>query len=317
MTYFANLGTVELSVIFLFGLAALLLGAEALVTNSVRLAMRLNISKVVIGLTIVAFGTSMPEFVVSIVSVIKGSFDISLGNIIGSNIANIGLVLGLSAIFRKVDVPEHILKVDLPFLILISLIFWFFCSNGFVELHEAFILLGLFFFYIWYMSFNSKEKNNEEVGIKEKKEISIAFILLSLIVGIILLSIGADWIVGSGVELSHRLGISELFIGLTAVAVGTSLPELATSVVAAIKKEGSISLGNIIGSNIFNTLLVIGSAGMIKPLTVNQNVISLQLPFMIGITLLLVPFLYTNRKVTRIEAIILLILYAIFIYISF
>ena len=297
-------------------------GADFLVKGSVSVAIKLNVSRIVIGLTIVAFGTSMPEFVISFIAGLKGSSDISVGNIVGSNIANIALVLGLSAVIRPIIVDKKINTRDMPILVVFTLSFSFFSLNGIISRLEGIILMIAFAIYLFAIirgvmvrkeNSNLIEKNKDDAHKIYKTPISIFFILI----GLVLLVGGAQLLVYSGSFLARKWGVSEVVIGITAIAIGTSLPELFTSVVAAVKGEGAISIGNIVGSNIFNICLVAGVTSTIQPLMVSQRVYNVDNWIMLGLTVLLYPFLISRRVFSRVEGALFFTIYIFFLINAF
>jgi cation:H+ antiporter len=260
------------------GFMLLYYGAEWLVKGSSSLARSLGVTPVVIGLTVVAFGTSAPEFVVSLISSIKGKSMIAVGNVIGSNICNIALILGISALFRPITSSRSVVKRDIPIMLGISLYLLFLSLDSRLGRIEGATLFGgiiLYTFFNYYVAIKESregqehltdmlESELEEIGYIKSRPRQIIFILAG-IAGVVA---GAQIVVVSAVKIMEMLGVSEKFIGLTIVAFGTSLPELATSVVAAIRKEMDISIGNLVGSNVFNILSVLGAASLIRPIPI-------------------------------------------------
>ncbi len=283
-----------------------------MVHGSSRLARTLGIHPIVVGLTIVALGTSMPEFLVSMIAALKNETDLALGNIIGSNVSNLGLILGLSALARPISVHLKLLKFEVPLLVGVSAYFWIICFNGTVSRLDGLTLTVGFVIYLVIVISGARKgsdvlekKYNPLKG--EKREIGVN--ILFVIVGIAGLTVGATWTIDSALEISSRMGVSELVLGLTLVAIGTSLPELATSIVAAMKKEGDISIGNIIGSNIFNMMAIAGPTAAVHPLPVSPELVYNQLPIMLGLTVILWPLLRSGRKLGRVEGGFLLLSY--------
>jgi len=291
--------SVGLSIIlFVVGIIMLFLGGEGLVKGASRLAHILGISPVVIGLTVVAFGTSSPEFVVSLIAVLKGSSDIVLGNIIGSNISNIGLILAIGV------------------MIFLSLILYGLAWGLNLGLFQGIFLFTALIAFIIYSCFGSKKepkivKEEYEEFITKDDSVwkQIAFIVLGL-AGLV---IGARFVVDSAIFIARIVGVSELVISITVVAIGTSLPELSTTIVAAMKKEHDIIVGNIIGSNIFN-IGILGVVSIVHPVTVDSALLKFEFPIMIFFSILLLPLMMTGKKVGRIEGLLLLVLYAGFVY---
>jgi|Deesub1362B_J571_1020462.scaffolds.fasta_scaffold03123_4 cation:H+ antiporter len=323
---------------FFLGVAGLYYGAEALVRGSVRISQMLGISPMIMGLTVVAFGTSAPEFAVSLVAAIQHSRSIAIGNIIGSNIANIGLIVGLTAFLHPLVVNRRLLFKEAPFLVLTAFLAYGLFANNLLSRAEGGILLILMIFFLTYMiriarrehaAFQAEEASQKMVQAYEGQFHKIALIghiyrkygrrgsfvlhIAVVIVGILFLTLGSNWLIVAAKIFGRMLGISEIVIGLTIVAVGTSLPELATSLVSAFKKEADISLGNIIGSNIFNTLFVLGAIGLLNPVTIDASVGQILVPIMIGFTLIFVLFMYTGRRIVRWEAGVLFLSYVVFI----
>ena len=296
--------------LFIIGLVSLYLGAEGLVKGSSRLALSLGVKSVVIGLTIVAFGTSAPEGMVSILAAIKKSQGIAIGNVIGSNIANIGLVLGLSALARPIKVELSFIKREIP-IMLVSCVFLYILSidRSLGRIDGVFLFLGIIGF-ILYQGIIARRESREENPNQRDKRWENGMLTL---IGFVFLLFGAWLLVRSGVNIARRFGVSEFVIGLTVIAIGTSLPELATSVVASIRKKGGLSIGNVVGSNIFNILFVLGIASMITPITIGKNLLIIEYPIMIGFSLLLLPFARSGFTLTRIEGLILLLGYGAFI----
>lgn len=293
-------------IVFLFG------GGHFLVEGSSKLARLLGIHPIIVGLTVVALGTSMPEFLVSLTAALKGQTDVALGNIIGSNVANVGLILGLSALCRPVSVHPKLLRFEVPLVIGVSCVFWALCLNGILGRIDGLLLVLGFVLYLTVVIRGAKADAINHARTTEKPRHFRSTIfrnMFFLFLGIIALKYGADWVVDAALEISRRFHVSELILGLTVVAIGTSLPELATSLVAAIKKEGDISIGNIIGSNLFNMMAVAGPTALIKPLAVRQGLTSNHLPLMVAITVLVWLFLRSGKQVSRIEGAVLLLSY--------
>lgn len=295
------------------GLAVLVAGAEILVRGSVGTALRFGLTPLLIGLTIVAFGTSAPELVVSIQAANNGSDDIALGNIIGSNISNIALILGLAAMIQPLKVQASIIRKDVPILLGTSLLLVFFLMDGVItQLEGVIFFLGVVVFTVVSVRMAKKETSEEvkeefEDVIPEKK-LPLWLNIVMIVVGLGLLILGAKWLVDGAIEIASSVGLSEAVVGLTIVAVGTSLPELATSVMAAIKKEGDIAIGNVVGSNIFNILCILGITAMILPVS-QGGITTVDILLMLGLTVLLLPVLKSGYIVSRFEGAVLLVIY--------
>ena len=307
---------------FLFGLVLLYLGGEALVKGAVSLALKLKISTFVAGMTIVSFATSAPELLVSLGAAIKGHTDITFGNVIGSNIANIALVLGLAAVLFRLNINPQTKRISFPFLFFSSLIFGlvvYFFNGIYFWVGVAFVILLVFF--ILYLIRQSRKEYlqtaivDDELFEKESQT-SLYKSVLYLVIGIVFLKYGADYFVDGAIALAEVFSVSNRVIAVTVIAIGTSIPELATTVIAAIKKEESLAVGNLIGSNIFNILAVLGLTALIKDIPlVDVQLIRTDYLLMMGITIFLGVFIYlfSKNKVSRREGIIFLAVYIAYI----
>ncbi len=285
------------------GIVLLYFGAEGLVRGSAALARRLKLTPLVIGLTVVAMGTSMPELVVSVGAALAGTAPLAAGNVIGSNIANIALILGLSAIICPLAVNARIIRLDLPLLVVLSLAIILVLSDQRIGRIEGAILLGgLIAYTVFSLRAARKEANTSQLfeDVIPKADLSIFMSSLIALGGLVLLVVGARMLVVGAVFIAQTLGMSEAVIGLTVVAMGTSLPELATSILAALKKEGDIAVGNIVGSNIFNLLGILGTASLVRPLE-NTDMSPVDLGLMVGLAILLLPLARTGWKIDRLE----------------
>lgn len=306
--------------LFLAGALLLYAGAEGLVRGSIILAKALGIRPIVIGLTVVAFGTSAPEFIVSLVSAIAGSSDIALGNVVGSNIANIGLILGIAALLRPVDIDTHLLSRYFPVMFVSSVLLYVFALGDSIRFFQGvFLLIGIIAF-TWYLIRQNRkiqDYDSAELPVSSRDDrIKIVHVVM-VIGGVGLLVSGSHLMVESGVTIARALGVSEFAIGITLVAVGTSLPELAASIVAVLKKNTGIIIGNIIGSNIFNVLFVVGGVSAIHPILVNVSARVYELPVMIAFTIILFVFMRTGFVINRTEGVVLLVVYIVFIMFLF
>jgi cation:H+ antiporter len=306
------------------GMVLLVKGADYFVDSASSLAKILGVSTLIIGLTIVSFGTSAPEASVSIFSQLSGSSDISLGNIVGSNLFNSMVVLGSSAIFAPIVVHYSLVKREIPFMVMVTAILFafavFFGVNGnYVLLQiEGAILLVLF---VWYLAINFKvAKSGKEVILDIEDDIDIMPAkksILYLLLGLLMIILGGEMVVSGAKNTALMLGVSEALVGLTIVALGTSLPELVTSVVAARKNENDIALGNVIGSNIFNILLVLGIGASIGGMVI-QPIVIIDLLILLGFTFFLTWTIVVNKKITKGYGYLYLALYVIYIaYIIF
>ncbi len=301
----------------LLGLTALYLGADWLVGGAAKLAVRFGISPLVVGLTVVAFGTSAPELFVSMGFNAGGFPDMALGNVIGSNICNIGLVLGISAFICVLEIKSQLLFRDLPILLLATLVFSWMLMNGVISRTEGvFLFCGIVAYTAFQLVLARKEKNPavlqefaQEFDPKVARTEPLWKLLAAIIVGLVALYFGAEWLERGGVSLAKRFGVPEAVISLTLIAFSTSVPELATSIVASLKKEGDIITGNIIGSCIFNLLCVIGVTASISPIVTTQIEMA-DLYVMIGMTALLLPVMASRRRISRWEGGLLVGCYA-------
>jgi len=301
--------------LIILGLGILILGAEGLVRGSASMAKKWGVSSLVIGLTIVAFGTSTPELVVNMFSAVRGSTDIAIGNIIGSNISNILLILGISAIVYPLSVKKSTVTREIPFALLgMILVFtmgndMFFDGTGFnaITRTDGFSLIAIFIIFLFYIFGLAKKGEVEE---EEVKVYSWPKSILFTIAGLALLVLGGQLLVDNAIILARLAGLSEALIGLTIVAIGTSLPELATSVVAAYHKHVDIAIGNIVGSNIFNVFWILGLTGTMLQMPFNPNV-NIDILVGIGATVLLFIFMFigTKRKLNRWQGVMFLLLY--------
>jgi len=313
-----------MSVLFIFiGLLLLVVGGEFLVRSSVGLSFKLKLSKMVIGLTVVSFATSAPELLVSLQAALKGFSDISLGNVIGSNIANIGLVLGITAIISTLTIDKDFYKFNWPVMMLFSVALYFFLWNdNLLSTTEGIgLILALVVYLVVLIRRSRKIKEIEIETVNDKlQQVTNFKIILWLIIGGVALWGGAELLVTGAVNLAETMGISERVIAVTMIAVGTSIPELAASVIAALKKEKAISLGNLIGSNIFNIGSVLGITALIQPIVVNsEQILTSDIFWMLGFAGILIPLAFLPKKfsLSRYKGIILFISYAVFIILAF
>lgn len=291
-------------------------GAEGLVFGASSLAKRLGISALVIGLTIVSIGTSMPELLVSIKAAMNGQSAISIGNALGSNLFNIGITLGLSAIIYPLLAKKQLLKFDVPVMILTSVLFLLLFLDSKISRIEAILMVILFLSYTTYLLVSSKRKHNINPNRDEDDDIKLtkhwALDILFIVVGLVALVWGSDLLVVNAIIIAERLGMSEAMIGLTIVSAGTSMPELATSAVAAFKKRSDIAIGNIVGSNIFNILLILGVAGIIQPIsTPDINYIDALVVVALGVLLWL--FMKMSASIRRWQGVVFIVLYVLYI----
>ena len=294
-------------VIFIVGLVILSWSADRFVYGASALAKNIGISPMMIGLTIVAMGSSAPEIVVSAIASANGNMNTAVGNALGSNITNVALVLGITALVKPLIVSSITLKRELPALLIISLIAIGFMFDGELKSYEGIILLGLFIFVLAMMAWLSLQVDKEDPLVAETageipKNVSTTSAIIWIGVGLVILPLSAHFMVNSAVEIARYLGISDLIIGLTIIALGTSLPELAASIAGVLKGEDDLALGNIIGSNIFNLLAVLGMPGLIAPGILDPDVYNRDMYVMLGLTLLLFLFsfdLIGKRTISR------------------
>jgi cation:H+ antiporter len=313
-----------MSVLFIFlGFILLVVGGEFLVRSSVAISFRLNLSRMVIGLTVVSFATSAPELLVSLQAALNGFSDISLGNVIGSNIANIGLVLGITAIISPLLIDRDFYKFNWPVMMVFSFVLYFFLlSERMLSRTEGFILLAGICFYLVMLIRRARRKPElqaDEVD-PNLQSTSVFKMLLWLIIGGVALYGGSELLVTGAVDLATALGVSERVISVTMIAVGTSVPELAASVIAALKQEKAISLGNLIGSNIFNIASVLGITAIIQPIAVKSEVmLTSDIFWMMGISFILIPLTFLPRKFSmgRLKGLFLFTGYVVFVSLAF
>ena len=300
------------------GLIILWKCAGFLVSGAVGLARWLGVSPLVIGLTVVAMGTSAPEVAASIAAALRNAGDIAIGNVYGSNIANLALVGGLCAIIRPITVRLRTLRREMPVMLAVALLLWPVLRNLYLSRPEALALLGIFAALILLTVYLARkeatapprDKRNTQYAIRNAKR-NVLFV----VIGLAGLALGADLVVRGAIVIGERIGLSQAVIGLTIIAVGTSLPELATSLVAVVKGQHDISIGNLVGSNIFNTLLVVGTAGLVRPFSIGDRLIGLDYCIMIIVSVAFLVMAAIGRRISRANGIILFLGY--FAYITF
>jgi cation:H+ antiporter len=301
--------------LFIAGLVFLIVGAEALVRGASRLAAVFGISPLVIGLTVVAMGTSSPELAVSVRAALAGQSGIAVGNIVGSNILNVLLILGLSALITPLLVSQKLVRLDVPLMILSSVVVLVFAWNGTISRWEGIVLLGSLLVYLLFVIYQSRresgavrEEYDKEFALEDNSKNNWAVNVVWVIGGLMLLVLGARWLVNGAVVFAQHMGVSEVVIGLTVVAVGTSLPEVFTSVIAAVRGERDIAVGNIVGSNLFNVMGVLGLAGIVAPagIDISSAVIRFDIPVMIAVSIACLPLFFTGGVISRQEGALLL-----------
>jgi cation:H+ antiporter len=302
------------------GLACLLIGGEALVRGASGLAAALDVAPLVIGLTVVAYGTSAPEFMVSLVSSLQGNSDMALGNVVGSNTFNVLFILGVSALLTPLAVARQLVKVDVPIMIGLSLLLLVMAGNGVIGRFEGLGLLTLCGLYTWFAVWFSRRSGDPAVpveGVGGPDRPPVGRNLLWIVLGLALLVLGSRFFVRGAVDLARAAGVSDLVIGLTIVAAGTSLPEVVTSVVAAMRGERDIAVGNVVGSNIFNILGVLGAAATASPwggITVAESALQTDLPVMLLVAAACLPIFLTGYRVGRREGALFLGYYACYVF---
>ena len=303
---------------FAAGLAVLVVGADVLVRGASRLAVSFGVSPLVVGLTVVAFGTSAPEMAVSVGSALAGSPDLAIGNVVGSNIANVLLILGISALITPLLVDEQIIRQEIPIMIGASALLVVMALDGNIGLLESIALFGLVIAYTVFLVVQSRRASK---AVQDEFETEIPTstwdrhwaVQVGLIVGgLVMLVVGADWLVDSAVAFARAFGVSDLVIGLTVVAVGTSMPEIATSIVAAMRGQRDIAVGNVVGSNVFNILAVLGAAGIASGagLPVSEAARNFDLWVMLAVAFACLPIMITGREIARWEGGVFLAYYA-------
>lgn len=301
------------------GFALLIKGADFLVDGSSKIAKKFHIPEIIIGLTIVSIGTSMPELFVSITSAIDGYPDMAVGNVIGSNLCNLLLILGLSAVIKSIKFKKETRLIEIPITLLVTIILYVLCNiEANITRKEGIFLIALFIMFIIYTIYMGKKGEKFEdkdtlIEVQTDENYSTIKSILWIIFGIVGLKIGGDLVVNHSITIAKALNISEKVISLTIIAIGTSLPELVTSVTAAIKADSDIAIGNILGSNIFNILLILGVSAVITPIQYSISYNKQILVLIIGTILLaLFPFIGKKNEMTRTNGVAYLILYAIY-----
>jgi cation:H+ antiporter len=299
----------------ILGLAVLIAGGEFLVRGAVGIAKRANISTLVIGMTVISFGTSAPELFVSIGSALDGNPDIAIGNVVGSNIANIALVLGITVLIFPISVDRNSKIIDWPMMMLATVLFIVFAWDLQIVFWEGAVLFGILLIFTYLLIRNSRKSNKKrtDTEVEEAKPTAIGKSLVFTLLGLVALYFGAEWLIKGAVGIAESFQMEQRIIGLTVVAFGTSVPELVTSAVAAFKKETDISIGNLIGSNIFNIMAVIGVTAMVKTTAVDAEVVHSDIWWMFLISLSVLPMMIIGKKVGRLKGFMLLSTYIIYI----
>ena len=308
----------EQVLMFVLGLVVLVVGADVMVRGASRLAVSFGVSPLVVGLTVVAFGTSAPEMAVSVGSALAGSPDLAIGNVVGSNIANVLLILGISALITPLLVDEQIIRQEIPIMIGASALLVVMALDGNIGLLESIVLFALVIAYTVFLVIQSRRASKAvqdefETGIPTSTWDSHWAVQIGLIAaGLVMLVVGADWLVDAAVAFARAFGVSDLVIGLTVVAVGTSMPEIATSIVAAMRGQRDIAVGNVVGSNVFNILAVLGAAGIASGvgLPVSEAARNFDLWVMLAVAFACLPIMITGREIARWEGVVFLAYYA-------
>ncbi len=294
------------------GLILLVWSADKFIDGSVGLAENWGMSKAMIGLTIVSLGTSAPEIFVSIMAATGGNPELAFGNAVGSNIANVALVLGVTALIAALPVKQGLLKQDLPALLAVTFITAFLLHDLVLSQYDAFVLMGMLVI-LMYLLFRYKKEHPEEAQAEEVEDFELKESVFAFIIGLVVLVVSSKMLVWGAIDIATQFGVSQIVIGLTIVAIGTSLPELAASVASARRGHHDIALGNIIGSNILNILAVLSVAAVIQPINITQEIFFRDYGAMTAITLVLAFFIILPRKVkqlARLEGVLLLLCYA-------
>ncbi|MBI1319982.1 MAG: calcium/sodium antiporter [Candidatus Hydrogenedens sp.] len=303
---------------FVLGLVLLIVGAELLVRGASRLAAALGVAPLVIGLTVVAFGTSAPELAVSVKAALGGQASIAVGNVVGSNIFNVLFILGLAALITPLAVARQLIRLDVPFMVVLSFLLLFLGWDQTLSRLDGMLLVAILVGYIGFLIYQSKREKKplvddyaEEFTREDGGTAGIAKNLVLLTAGMGLLVLGSRWLVDSAVSMAEAMGVSELIIGLTIIAFGTSLPEVVTSVMASIKGERDIAVGNVVGSNIFNILSVLGITSVVAPagVAIQQEALQFDIPIMIAVAVACLPIFFTGGMIKRWEGGLLLAYY--------
>ena len=316
---FASFPLWGLALVLLVGFAGLAFGGDWLTTGAAATSVNLKISPVIVGLTVVSMATSMPELLTSLLAA-KNNPGLAIGNILGSNVANIGLILGVTALIAPLAVQSRLIRRELPLLVAVTVLFTLFAWGGFVRVEGLILLLLTVTFLVYVVRSAAGEKAAVDTELIEEVErasrLSTGKAAGFVVLGTIALALGADFLVGSSVELAGRFGVSDALIGLTIVAIGTSLPELAASVAAARSGHSDICAGNIVGSNLFNLMLIGGSVATITPFPVDAMLFRIEFPAMLLLTALLLWFFKSGHTVSRTEGVALLLLYVLVLSLS-
>lgn len=307
------------TLILLAGLVFLILGGEFLVRGATGIALRAKISPLVVGLTVVAFGTSAPELLVSVQSALAGNPDIAMGNVVGSNICNLALVLGITAVIMPIQVHADSIKFDWPMTMASSALLYFLVFDGWVNTWEGALFVSILIIYSVFIIRKSRKETKASIADINEADLPepsghAGLDFLYLVIGGIGLYFGSGWFVESASSLAAYMGVTERVISITVVALGTSLPELVTSAVASFRKETDLAVGNLLGSNIFNVLSILGITSLVKQVEVNVEIREVDMLWMLAITAIVFPMMLIKRRVSRIEGALLLTIYCVYTY---
>jgi cation:H+ antiporter len=307
--------------LLIVGLVLLVFGAELLIKGAARLASNFGVPALVIGLTVVAFGTSAPELAVSVKAAYAGQAELAIANVVGSNIFNVLVILGIAAIISPLIISHQLIRQDVPIMVGVTLLAVAMAQDGNINKWEAAVFtLGLLT-YTWFLFYQGKKKgvdvSDGEVDELLSAEVPVWKNIVLVVGGLVLLVLGARWLVQSAVELATAWGVNEAVIGLTIVAAGTSLPEVMTSVMATIRGQRDIAVGNVVGSNIFNILCVLGVSGLVSPmpLLAGDQLANVDIPVMLGVAVLCLPVFYIGAILNRAEGVLFLVLYVAYVWI--
>lgn len=307
--------------LLVLGLILLIVGAEGLVKGAARLATRIGIPSLVIGLTVVAFGTSAPELAVSINSAVSNKTELAIANVVGSNIFNVLFILGLAAVITPLAISKQLIRQDVPIMVLVSALVFYMATDGLLSLWESGVLVVLLVTYTAFLFVQGKRAEIQTLDTSDNEVTSLIQghypvwqSALWLIIGLTLLIIGANLLVSSAVNIARTFGVSEAIIGLTILAIGTSLPEVVTSIVASFKGQRDIAVGNVVGSNTFNLLAVLGISGLFsgEGLVGNTQLVEQDFPIMLGVALLCLPLMLTGAVLSRLEGVLFFGLYLLY-----
>ncbi|ARS90495.1 calcium/sodium antiporter [Natrarchaeobaculum aegyptiacum] len=309
-------GTGGAVLVLLAGVVVLYVGAELLVAGAGRLALGFGLRPVTVGVTVIAFATTAPELFVAVLGALDVSTDTGLGTVLGSNVANIGLVLGLAALIRPLSVSDTVMRRDVPFMVFAALLLVVLAADGTIGRLEGTILLATLAAFTAFLFRSARREPGRSKGESEARSragfgVRDVALVLGGLVGLVL---GSRWLITGGSELLFAFGFSELFVGLTVLALGTSLPELAASVVGAIRDEVDFAIGNVVGSNVYNVLAVLGIVAVVTPIPVATSTLQFEFPVLVGFTLALVAMMATGGRLSRLDGAILLAGYVGFVY---